>query len=157
MNKFVFCGDENLYNRFHEYFLVTDEFGYQKSYFDRNIYDFYHLNNRDYINLIINPLNGITNTGDVLIQKSWYTNKQMFAILSRFKLLHPDTNVIVCMDVSLKKFEVFMSEVVSRELGFIAISEEEVEELFANNFQIYQEQYVLPKVKHKQIKKMLEN
>ncbi|MDH6367398.1 MULTISPECIES: hypothetical protein [unclassified Breznakia] len=156
MNKFVFCGDDILYNRFRDFYTEVDENGNAYSHFDKQLYDFYHLNNRDYINVFINSIDGVRNVGDVLIQKSWYTNKQLFTILNRFKLLNPNANVIVCMDVSLKKYEVFMSEVVTRQLGFIATSEQEVDDLFANNFNVYQDNYVLKKIKRKQLKKMLD-
>ncbi|MFV0381439.1 MAG: hypothetical protein ACK5KR_04375 [Breznakia sp.] len=101
--KLVFCGDENLYDKFYQYFSYTNEDGEViGSYFDKNEYDFYHLINRDYINFVINNIDGIKHVEYVIIQKSLYKNFQLWVMLQRFRYFNPNVKVIICMDVNLK-------------------------------------------------------
>ncbi|MFV0381438.1 MAG: hypothetical protein ACK5KR_04370 [Breznakia sp.] len=50
-----------------------------------------------------------------------------------------------------------MNEVVRNQFAWIAVSEEDVDDLFQNNFEINQENLIFPKIKKKQVKKMLKN
>ncbi|MDQ0361558.1 hypothetical protein [Breznakia pachnodae] len=157
-NKIVFCGDTLLYEKIYKHYEYTDEDGnVLGSYFSEDDYNFYHLTNRDYINFIINPIDGIKNIRDLIIQKSWYSNSQLLKILNRIKLFNPNINVVVCMDVVLEKNEIFMHEIVSKQLGYIAINEYEIGEIIGSDYEVDQSNYILKKVKKKQIKKMIKS
>ncbi len=146
--KILLYSDESVYQKLHNYYLETDEDGnIISNEFDRNSSDLFHINNIDYINYAINPIDGFRNVTDVIIQKSMIKNKRLMRVLMKFKYINPKVHVILFMDDDPIYYEVLLSRIARFQLCNVVTNEKEFDELLVNDYQQDLSQHILKKEK----------
>ena len=153
--KIVMYCDEFLYRKLNFRFPKINEKGRTVgSLFSEDEFDNYHIANKKYINISLNPLDGIRDIYALFIQKSWYSDRTCINIAKYFKMLHPESKLIFYMDEGINEHSYFMHRLVTENLGYIAQDMNELEQLFMNSFSVKQENYVLQGLKKKDQKRI---
>lgn len=148
--KVVAFNDKYLYRKLFMAFAIYDEEGnIVGSEYDENVHYFFHFLNKDYVNCAINSLDGLRNIYALILQKSWFRNVEVINICKMMKMLHPESKVIVYMDVNYEDYQYFCHRIVDENLGMLAFSEEDMLILFENDLEIDQGNYRLPKITRK--------
>lgn len=124
------------------------------SLFSEDEFDNFHILDKDFINLSLNPLDGIKDIYLLLIQKSWYSDPACINICKYAKLLHPETHIIFYMDVPYASHLYFCDRIVKDKLGLLVFDTEELKSILMNGFNVSQDDYVLPKLSKSKIKKL---
>ena len=153
--KIVLYCDKFLYHKLYRSFPKYDEqdriIG---SLFSTDEFDNFHIQDRHYLNLALNPLDGIHDIYMLLIQKSWYRDANCINICKYVKQLHPETNVVFFMDEPVDIHSYFCHRIVNEKLGYIASDIDELSNLIRTDFSLDQGKYLLPKMKKGQLKKL---
>lgn len=153
--KIVMYCDKYLYRKLYMAFPKYDENdNIIGSLFSEEEFDNFHVLDRDYINLTLNPVDGIKDIYFLLIQKSWYKDMACINICKYFKMLHPESKIIFYFDEDYSYHRYLCNKIVSEQLGYIARSTEELELILQSRFEKRQDEYLLPKLKKKTIKKL---
>ena len=151
--KILLYSDERLYQKLHNYYLEIDKNEVIiRNEFDRNSSDVFHINNIDYINYAINPIDGFRNVTDVIIQKSMIKNKRLMRLLFKFKYINPKVHVILFMDDDPIYYEVLLSRIAQFDLCNVVNSVKEFDELLVNDYQQDLSCHILKKEKRSLLK-----
>ena len=151
--RILLYSNERLYQNLHNYYLEIDEEGNViNNEFDRNSSDVFHINNIDYINYAINPIDGFRNVTDVIIQKSMIKNKRLMRLLFKFKYINPKVHVILFMDDDPIYYEVLLSRIAKFDLCNVVSSVEEFDELLVNDYKQDLSCHILKKEKRTLLK-----
>lgn len=151
--KIILYADEKIYQDLYHHFSIKDENNEERfypngelmSYFDRNYSYIYHIVTNQIINFAIDNLGGYRNVTHVIIQKSFYKNKDLIRILRKFKFINPNVKVCVFMDVNVEFYELFMSVVVKENLALIVNDINSIDDIFEEFENINQEQLIINK------------
>ena len=159
--KIVLVMDDNLYRSLVQNFPYYDEDGrIIGSYFSDQEYDNYHLRDKDYINIFINPY-GIKDIDTIIIQKSMYDDITCVNIALFFQRFRPETRVVFLLDDSLHRY--FCHVISTNHIGYLCrIDREsaspyyELNDLFDRQFNIDQTtDYALPgNIKGRELKRL---
>ena len=96
--KIILYADEDVYLKIYDQFSNFDEdLNREVHYFDRANSDVRHIMTNKYINFSINNTGGYRNVSHVIIQKSFYKNKDIIKILRTFKLINPNVKLLLFM------------------------------------------------------------
>ena len=153
--KIVMCCDEFFYRKLNMRFPKLDEEGRViGSLFSEEEYDNFRIADKKYINIALNPVDGIRDIYVLLIQKSWYTDRTCINVAKYFKRLHPESKLIFYMDVDMNEHTFFMHRLVTENLGYIAKDMDELEQLFLESFQTKQEIYALNGLKKREWRRL---
>lgn len=154
MKVVLYC-DKFLYHKLYMNFPKYDEKNRViGSLFSSDEFDNFHVQNKEYMNLALNPLDGIRNIYFILIQKSWYSDPNCINICKYAKVLHPETKIIFYMDDSSENHQYFCHRMVTENLGYIATDMNELSQIIQLNFEIDQSKYQLQNFKKSQLKKL---
>ena len=124
------------------------------SLFADDEFDNFHVLDKDYINLTLNPIDGIKDIYLLIIQKSWYTDPACLNIAKYFKLLHPEGKLVFFFDDTPLKHSYLCDRLVKDNLGFVASNIDELKTLVSNNFETEQSNYLLGKISNGTLKKL---
>lgn len=147
-DKFLY---RNLYMSFPKYNENNQIIG---SLFADDEFDNFHVLNKDLINMALNPVDGIKDIYLLVLQKSWYSDPTCINIAKYFKLLHPESKLVFYFDEPVNKHSYLCNRLVNEELGFIATNIDELKTLVSQNFEIKQDNYLLPVLKKSTLKKL---
>lgn len=154
--KSVLYSDEFLYQKIFEEFTFYDEENDETiHFFDRNTNEVIHILSNKFINYSINPITGYKNISHIIIQKSFYKNKDLIMILRKLKTFRPDTNVLIYLDSDKEFYEQFCSIVAKEKLATIVSSAAEIYSWYSNtskDITIHQDEYILKKPTKQQLK-----
>lgn len=144
--KILLYSNEQMYQTIHTYYLDYDENEeIVRNEFDRNSTDVFHINDPKFINYAINTLDGFRGVTDVILQKSQFKNPLLLRILNKFKFFNPDAHVILFLDDDPIYYEVLLSRIAKNNLCHVVTSVEEMDTLWANNYQQDLSQHILKK------------
>ncbi len=157
--KIVLCCDKFLYHTLYKAFPKYDAHGnIIGSLFSEDEYDNYLIRDKRYINITLNPLDGIKDIYMILIQKQWYSDKRCINIAKFVKQLHPEAKLVYLFkDENVEEHQYFCHRLVNEELAFIATDIDELRTIIENRFELKQENYLLnnvPKSKFNKQKKL---
>ena len=153
--KIVLCCDKFLYQKLFMEFPKYDEDGkIIGSIFSEEEYDNFHILDKRFLNLCLNPLAGIKDIYLIIIQKSWYSDPTCLKISKFIQKLHPETKLVFYMDDGIEKHSYFCDQIIQKELAFVANGMTDLKEIIVSDFTIKQEELLLPKLKKKQLKKL---
>ena len=154
--KIIVCGNEQFYRELFKSFpKVDDEGKIIGSLFSVDEYNVYHLVNKDFINVCLNPVTGLTNIFLIVMQKSLYDDATSLQFSKFVKMLHPETKTVFFMNDGIEGHSYFCHIIVNESLGFIADDMDELHMILQSDFQISQDKFVLNKVKKRQLKKLI--
>lgn len=152
--KIVLCCDKFLYRDLVMGFQIFDEDGdVIGSIFDEDEYDVYWLRDKSYINVTLNPVDGIRDIYLLLIQRSWFTDKQIYDLTKFVQLLHPESKLIFYLDENVIPSFIY-HRIVSERSAFLASNMDELNDILASDFSLTQEIYLLDNLKNSQFKKL---
>lgn len=156
--KIILYADENLYEKIFKRFTFIDENNNRFHYFNRNNSDVKHILSNQYINFSINNLNGYTNVSHVLIQKTFYRNRDLIKILRKFKLLNPHVKLLLIFDDDPYYYAMLLSLIAKEKLCSIAYNVDDIENWFNNDCILFNhDDLILKRITRKQRKEFLSN
>ncbi len=154
--KTVLYSDEPLYKKLYERFTFYDEENNEDiHFFDRNSNEVMHIISKKHINYSINPVTGYRNISHIIIQKSFYKNKDLMMLLRKLKTFRPEVYVLIYIDNSLDFYEQFCSLVAKENLASLAFNVDEIFNWYSNTSNDHvekQEEYIINKPNKKQLK-----
>ena len=106
----------------------------------------------------INNLNGYTNVSHVLIQKTFYRNRDLIKILRKFKLLNPHVKLLLIFDDDPYYYAMLLSLIAKEKLCSIAYNVDDIENWFNNDCILFNhDDLILKRITRKQRKEFLSN
>lgn len=148
----VIYADEEIYQNVFSLFTYQIE-NEVVHFFDRNKSDVRHISSNKYINYSINSISGYRNISHVIIQKSFYRNKDLIRILRNFKLINPDVKVLVLIDDDPQYYGVLLSLIAKEQLSTVAMNDEDIKSWFFSEGQLPdQSAFIIEKPTKKQWK-----
>lgn len=154
--KIIVCGNEQFYRELFKSFPQLDDRGkIIGSLFSVDEYNVYHLVNKEFINVCLNPVTGLTNIFLIVMQKSLYDDAMSLQFSKFVKMLHPECKVVFYMDEGIEKHDYFCHRIVNENLGFIADSMDDLHMILQSDFKTNQDRFVLKKMKKRQLKKLI--
>lgn len=155
MKNVLYC-DKFLYQKLYMGFPKTDERNQViGSLLSVEEYNTFHIVNKNYINLCLNQLAGIKNINLIIIQKSWFKDRICIQICKFVNMMHPEAKLVFYMDDGIETHKYFLNKVVEEKLAFIVKNIKELSLLINNNFIVEQNEYLLPVMKKKDLKKLI--
>lgn len=131
----VIYADEEIYQNVFSLFTYQIE-NEVVHFFDRNKSDVRHISSNKYINYSINSISGYRNISHVIIQKSFYRNKDLIRILRNFKLINPDVKLLVLIDDDPQYYGVLLSLIAKERLSTVAMNDEDIKSWFFSEGQL---------------------
>lgn len=157
--KIILYADEKVYQNIYQKFTVFDEdLDKELHFFDRNNYDIKHISTNKFINFSINNARGYQNVTHVIIQKSFYRNRDIVKILRRFQNINSNVKVLLYFDDEPDYYEMLLSIIAQEQLCSIAFNYDDIVEWFNNEAQMFNHSdLILKKISKKQRKQFLAN
>lgn len=153
--KIVLYCDKYLYRKLNMAFpKYNDDNEIIGSLFSEEEYDNYHILDRNFINLSLNPLDGIHDIYLLIIQKSWYADPTCINICKYMNVLHPEAHIVFYMDEPYTDHLYFSNRIVMENLAFLAHDPDELNTILQNGFGIEQSSYCLPKLSKGKLNKL---
>ena len=154
--KIIICGNELFYRELFKSFPKLDDKGkIIGSLFSVEEYNVYHLVNKDFINVCLNPVTGLTNLFLIVMQKSLYDDATSLQFSKFVNRLHPESKLIFLMDNELNEHAYFCHRIVSENLGYIAENMDELHDILESNFTCSQEKHILKNIKKRKMKRLI--
>ena len=154
--KIVLCCDKFLYQKlFMEFPKYSEDGKIIGSIFSEEEFDNFHILDKNYLNLCLNPLAGIKDIYLIIIQKSWYDDPTCFKISKFVKQLHPETKLLFYMDEGIDGHSYFCDKIVKENLAFISENIDVLRKILLADFNVNQDRFLLPNLKKKQLKKLI--
>ena len=113
--------DEEIYQSIFE--LLTEN---EIHFFDRNNSDVRHISSNKYMNYSINFISGYQHLTHVMIQKSFYRNKDIIRLLRKFKLINPMVKILLIMDDDPQYYSLLLSIIAEEKLCSIAFEIDDI-------------------------------
>ena len=155
--KIILYSDEHIYQKIYEVFSDYDSLNdIEYHYFDRDNFDIKHITTNRFINYSINNIAGYRHVTHVLIQKSFYRNRDVIKILRRLKTFNPDAKVLLIFDDEKEYYDYLLHIIADEKLCSIAFTIDDVKTWFSNQCNSFDHtQFILKKIRNKQKKEFL--
>lgn len=125
-------------------------------FFDRANSDVRHIMTNKYINFSINNTGGYRNVSHVIIQKSFYKNKDIIKILRTFKLINPNVKLLLFMNDDPSYYSMLMSIIANEGLASIAFSIDDIEKWLVGGGELFDHsELIIKKITKKKRKEFL--
>lgn len=136
--KIILYCDENIYEDIYRLFLFFDEEKQiEYAYFNRDNYDIKHISTNRFINYSINNVSGYTKVTHVLIQKSFYRNRDLIKILKRFRYFNPGVKLLLIFDDD-KDYYVYLLHLIAKDkLCSVAFSNNDILKWFDSDCKMF--------------------
>lgn len=155
--KIILYADEDVYLKIYDQFSNFDEdLNREVHYFDRANSDVRHIMTNKYINFSINNTGGYRNVSHVIIQKSFYKNKDIIKILRTFKLINPNVKLLLFMNDDPSYYSMLMSIIANERLASIAFSIDDIEKWLVGGGELFDHsELIIKKITKKKRKEFL--
>ena len=155
--KIILYSDEHIYQQIHQIFTYYDEDNQiEYNYFNRDNYDVKHISTNRFINYSINNVSGYKHVSHVLLQKSFYRNRDIIKILRKFQYFNPEVKVLLIFDDDKYYYDYLLHIIAKEKLCSIAFSNDDIRKWFEYGCQNFNHgDLIIKKVKKKKIKEFL--